>query len=115
MRRGDVFLARLDPVEGSEQAGFRPVVIVSRNALNSSSPIVVVVPITSHKKARRLYPSQVLVSGENGGLKVDSVVLCEQVRAIAKTRLGEKWGMLQGRTMVQIDRALLICLDLPGQ
>ena len=38
MKRGDVFDARLDPTEGSEQAGTRPVVIVSRDAINASSP-----------------------------------------------------------------------------
>ena len=115
MKRGDIYVARLDPVEGSEQAGSRPVVIVSRNALNSASTIVVVAPVTSYKSRRRLYPSQVLVSSENGGLKVDSVVLCEQIRAIAKTRLGDTWGTLSHEAMGKIDRAILICLDLPGQ
>ncbi len=41
-------MARLDPTEGSEQAGTRPVIIVSRNALNTSSPVVLVVPCTTY-------------------------------------------------------------------
>lgn len=61
MIRGEVHDARLDPVEGSEQSGRRPIVIVSRNAINASSPIVVVAPITTHRAGRRLYPSHVLV------------------------------------------------------
>lgn len=44
LKRGDVYLARLDPTESSEQAGTRPVIIVSRDAINASSPVVVVVP-----------------------------------------------------------------------
>jgi mRNA interferase MazF len=47
MRRGDVFDARLNPTEGSEQAGVRPVVIVSRDAINKNSSVIVVVPLTS--------------------------------------------------------------------
>ena len=46
MKRGDIYDARLNPTEGSEQAGTRPVVIVSRNAINRYSPVVVIVPLT---------------------------------------------------------------------
>ena len=46
MIRGDVYDARLSPTEGSEQAGMRPVIIVSRNAINQHSPVIVVVPLT---------------------------------------------------------------------
>ena len=53
MRRGNVFDARLDPVEGSEQAGIRPVVVVSRDAINDASPVVVVVSCTTLKGERR--------------------------------------------------------------
>ena len=115
MNRGDVYLARLDPTEGSEQSGSRPVVVVSRDAINRSSPVVIVVPVTSWTKGRRIYPSQVLLTAPEGGLRSDSVALGEQVRAIAKDRLSGRWGALQGDTMHRIDRALLIVLDLPGQ
>jgi mRNA interferase MazF len=115
VKRGEVFEARLDPTEGSEQAGVRPVVVVSRDAINQASPVVVVVPCTSHRAPRRIYPSQVLLRAPEGGLKVDSVALCEQVRAVAGTRLIERWGMLSPATLRRIERALLITLDLPGQ
>jgi mRNA interferase MazF len=55
--RGDLFSARLDPTEGSEQAGTRPVVIVSRDSINANSPVVVVVPITDASNVKRAYPS----------------------------------------------------------
>ncbi|MBM3745939.1 MAG: type II toxin-antitoxin system PemK/MazF family toxin, partial [Acidobacteria bacterium] len=49
MKRGDVYDARLDPVEGPEQSGSRPVVIVSRDVINASSPIVSAAPCTTYR------------------------------------------------------------------
>lgn len=114
MKRGDVYLARLDPVEGSEQAGRRPVVLVSRDAINAASPVVVVVPCTSYHEGRRIYPSQVVLRAPAAGLRNDSIALGEQVRSVAKKRLLERWGALDTETMKHLDRALLITLDLPG-
>lgn len=115
MRRGEVYDARLDPTEGSEQAGLRPVVIVSRDAINAASPVVLAVPCTTYRQGRRLYPSQVLLHAPDGGLTADSVALDEQVRALAKSRLGRQRGMLSAEALAELDRALLIALDLPGQ
>jgi mRNA interferase MazF len=109
-----VFDARLDPVEGSEQAGTRPVIVVSRDAINEASPVVVVVPCTTWKAERRIYPSQVRLRAPDGGLSADSIALGEQVRAIAKTRLRARRGMLSPEALRRLDRALLITLDLPG-
>ena len=114
MRRGEIYDARLDPVEGSEQAGARPVVIVSRNTLNDVRSTVVAVPCTTYRAGRRVYASHVLVHAPEGGLTADSVVLCEQIRILAKSRLGRRRGMLSARTLQHVERALLITLDLPG-
>jgi mRNA interferase MazF len=115
VNRGEVYLARLDPSEDSEQAGVRPVVIVSRDAINRSSPVVIVVPCTTWSEGRRLYPSQVLLSAAEGGLRADSIALAEQVRAISRVRLAERWGMLAAGSLRKLERALLIAMDLPGQ
>jgi len=115
VRRGEVYDACLDPTEGAEQAGARPVVIVSRDAINASSPVVIVVPCTTYRPGRRLYPSQVLLHAPDGGLDVDSVALGEQVHALAKSRLGRQRGLLSPQALTQLERALLIALDLPGQ
>jgi mRNA interferase MazF len=112
MKRGEVWDARLDPVEGSEQSGSRPVVIVSRDAINASSPVVNVVPCTTYRQGRRIYPSQVLVKAPEGGLDVDSVLLGEQVRVLDKRRLFRRRGELAATTMARLNQALRIALDL---
>lgn len=113
MRRGDVYDARLDPTEGSVQAGWRPVVIVSRDAINAASNGVIGVPCTTLRVGRRIYPSQLLLRAPEAGLEHDSVVLAEQVRALAKSRLGRHRGTLPPATLRRVDRALAIALDLP--
>ncbi len=112
MKRGDVYDARLSPTEGREQTGVRPVVIVSRDAINRYSPVIVVVPLTKAANVKRDYPSNVrLVKGE-GGLTMASVALGGQVRAIAKSRLLCYRGRLSADAMQRINEALRITLDL---
>lgn len=112
MMRGDVYDARLSPTEGSEQAGMRPVIIVSRNAINQHSPVIVVVPLTDAANLKRTYPSDVLIRQPEGGLTLDSVALTGQVRAIAKTRLLRRRGALSSEAVEQVARALRVTMDL---
>jgi mRNA interferase MazF len=116
MRRGDVFLANLgakeDPSKGSEQAGTRPVIIVSRDAINSNSPVVIVVPVTGRENKKTIYPSQQVLAAGDGGLRKDSVALCEQVRAISVTRIRKQMGNLGPDKMAGIANGLRIALDL---
>lgn len=112
MKRGDIFDARLNPTEGSEQAGVRPVVIVSRDAINKNSSVIVVVPVTNALNIKGSYPNNVPVAQGEGGLTVESVLLGGQVRAISKSRLLRQRGALSAETMQQVDRALRITLDL---
>lgn len=110
--RGDVFMARLDPTEGSEQAGTRPVVVISRDAINKFSPVVVVCPITDAANKSKVYPSHVRAAAGAGGLSIDSIVVCEQVRSINKTRLKTMLGKFDRAEMVSIEAAIKITLDL---
>lgn len=112
MNRGDVYDARLSPTEGSEQAGIRPVVIVSRDAINRNSPVVVVVPLTEAANVKHSYPNNVFIAAGEGGLSLDSVALGGQVRAMAVSRLLRRRGVLERETMQTLDRALRITLDL---
>jgi len=113
VRRGEVYDARLDPTEGSEQGGTRPVIIVSRDAINASSQVVLAVPCTTYRPSRRIYPSQILLKAPDGGLDSDSVALGEQVRVLAKTRITRLRGVLSASALAQLNRVLLIALDLP--
>lgn len=112
MERGEVYDARLDPVEGSEQGGTRPVVIVSRDAINAYSPVVLAVPCSTYRENRRVYPTQVLVIAPDGGLSNDSILMADQVRVLAKSRLLTLRGKLSSTTLGQLNQALVIALDL---
>ena len=76
---------------------------------------ILAAPCTTYRPGRRLYPSQILLRAPDGGLTADSVALGEQLRALAKSRLGRQRGMLSAEALAALDRALLIALDLPGQ
>lgn len=115
MFRGEVYQANLDPASGSEQGGTRPVLIVSRDALNANAPIVIVVPLTSRENKKRLYPTHVELPAGEASLSKDSVVLCEQVRAISKNRLTKRIGQVSSQRMWLIEATLMIALDLPDR
>lgn len=112
MNRGQVYLLRLDPTEASEQAGTRPAVIVSRNAINQHSPVVVVCPMTDAAHVPKPYPSDIFVKAPEGGLIKDSIILTLQIRAVAKHRFLRFLGDLKPETMLKIERALKITLNL---
>ncbi|MGB2623440.1 MAG: type II toxin-antitoxin system PemK/MazF family toxin [Candidatus Acidiferrum sp.] len=114
MVRGELYLANLDPIAGSEQGGTRPVLVVSRNALHTNAPIAIVVPITSRENKRRLYPTHVELRAGEGDLKKDSVVLCEKVRAVSKNRLTKRIGQIGPQALIAVDSALKIALHLRG-
>ncbi len=87
MKRGEIYDARLDPVEGSEQGGTRPVIIVSRDVINAYSPVVLAIPCTPIKQEKKIYPTQVLIQSPEGGLTNNSIVMADQVRVLSKQRL----------------------------
>jgi len=90
-----IFLASLDPIKGSEQAGRRPVLVISRERINQLLPVVNVVPLTSRKSTSRVvYPNEVLLPSGVAGLRVDSIALCYQIRTLDKSRLEHDWGAL---------------------
>lgn len=107
-----MFYALLDPTKGSEQAGTRPVIIVSRDAINQNSSVVVCVPVTDLTNCSKIYPSQILLKKGVGGLKMDSVAMGEQVRAITTDRLGDRIGTLDRQSLSELGKRLKIALDL---
>ncbi len=113
VQRGDVFEANLNPSKGSEQGGKRPVIVVSRDAINKSSPVIVVIPCTDAANKSRVYPSHVRLAVGAGGLTLESIAICEQVRAISKDRIETHLGTLSRADLARIEAALKITLDLP--
>jgi mRNA interferase MazF len=109
-----IFLASLDPTTGSEQAGRRPVLVVSRERLNQLLPIVNIVPLTSRKSSMRtVYPNEVLLPAGTAGLPLDSIVLCYQIRTLDKRRLEQSIGVLSDRALqTAIAEAMRFQLDL---
>jgi mRNA interferase MazF len=92
VERWSIWHANLDPVVGSEQGKKRPVLVISNTALNDILPVVNVIPITSRKPGRRIYPNEALLTNGTGGLTADSLVLCYQIRTLDKQRLLRIYG-----------------------
>lgn len=109
-RRGEVWLGSLDPVIGHEQAGKRPLLIVSDDYFNAGrAGLVIVVPITSHFKN---IPYHVTLSPPEGGLKIMSYVKCEDVRSIARERLEVLWGKVTDEALADVEDRLRLLLNL---
>jgi mRNA interferase MazF len=87
IKRWSIYRADLDPVIGSEQGKTRPVLVISDNGINDLLNIVNVIPITSRKLGRNIYPNEVLIPANNFGLKNESILLCHQIRTLDKQRL----------------------------
>ncbi|WP_390883145.1 type II toxin-antitoxin system PemK/MazF family toxin [Kovacikia minuta] len=89
--------------------------IVSRDVINASSPVVLAVPCTTYRPGKRIYPTQVLIQSPDGGLTQDSIAMAGQVRVLSKSRLLRLRGTLSDGSISQLNQALLIALDLPEQ
>lgn len=111
LRKGQIFYADLDPVLGSEQGGIRPVVIVQNNKGNICSPTVLVAPLTNYKNPKKELPVHLKIKKGNG-IKVDSIILLEQIRVIDKTRLGHYIKTLNKNQINEVEKGILISFDI---
>jgi mRNA interferase MazF len=91
VKRGDIWLADLNPIRGSEQAGTRPALIFQNNVISKYSKTILAIPLTTNLR-RAALPSCVQLSKGEGGLTSESVALCHQLRVLDKTRLLKKLG-----------------------
>ena len=108
MRQGDIYLADLHPTKGSEQAGRRPIVIVSGNMMNEHFEVVIVCPISSVVK--NFEGCVVLGKGKDHGLSKDSEVITFQIRAISKSRLKKHLGSASEKELTAIKKGLFTIL-----
>lgn len=109
-KRGDVWLVDFGDPVGREQAGVRPAVIVSVDALNESpAGVLMVVPLTS---TRRELPSHVEIDHPGSGLDHPSYAKCEDTKPVSDRRLIDRLGAAGPDAMFQIGRVLRFLLDL---
>jgi mRNA interferase MazF len=110
VKRGDVFLVNFDPARGSEQAGFRPAVVVQNDVGNRYSPTTIVIAVTTAVHGD--YPFLVRLKAGEGGLERDSAANAAQVLTVDKSRLVRKLGSLPPEKMRQLNWALAVSLGL---
>ena len=111
IRRGDIYYADLRPVVGSEQGGVRPVLIIQNDVGNKHSPTVICAAITSKMNKAKL-PTHVELDTRRCDMVKDSVILLEQLRTIDKQRLKERICHIDDELLKDVDRALMISLEL---
>jgi len=109
--RGDMYYADLGKGIGSEQEGYRPIVIIQNNVGNKHSPTVIIASITSKRDAKAKLPTHYLIEAEDG-LELPSIVLLEQLRTIDKRRLSSFIGHLSEKHIQGINHALAVSVGL---
>ena len=112
IRRGDIYIARLDPVIGSEQGGERPVLVIQNDKGNKYSPTVIVLAITSKYHKKTPLPTHIEIDASKYQIVKNSVVLLEQIRTIDKRRLKDMVCHIDQKLMDKVDEALKISLEL---
>ena len=100
MKQGEIWYANLNPIKGQEQAGIRPVVIVSGNLLNTYLNIVICCPLTT--KIKNYKGNVVLQPDAKNKLKQTSEILTFHIRSISKERLTKKIGAITDDEMNRI-------------
>ncbi len=108
--KGEIYLADLNPTVGSEIAKTRPVLIVSNDINNLYAATVTIVPITS--TTEKIYPFEVFLPKGEGNLTNDSKAKANQIRTIDKLRLKKQLGKINEETLREIERAILIHLEI---
>lgn len=104
VKQGEIWYTNLNPTKGSEQAGHRPVVILSGNVVNSYLTIVIAMPLTT--KIKHYKGNIVLTPTEKNGLKEPSEVLIFHIRSISKERLNKKIGTVTTEELNELKKGL---------
>ena len=110
IRRGEIYIADLDPVIGSEQGGERPVLVIQNNVGNTHGPTVIVLAITSRCQKKKNMPTHIPI--ESSDLSMSSIALAEQVRTVDKTRLTRYVGRASKESMDAVDQALKVSMGV---
>ena len=110
IKRGQIWYADLSSVVGSEQGGYRPVLIIQNDIGNKYSPTTIIAIITSRNTKAKL-PTHYWLN-KRYGLKIDSMVELEQIRTIDKKRLQNFIGQVDNVEMSWLDEKIKISLAI---
>lgn len=111
IKRGDIFLADMNPAIGSEQGGVRPVLIIQNNMGNKHSPTTMVACLTTKRNSKKHLSTHYLLPYIKG-LKEPSMVLFEQIFTIDKSRLIKKVARVPSAYMNTMTRNINSSLSL---
>ena len=114
MKRGEVYMATLEPRSGSEQRGTRPVLLVSNDQFNAAESwrSLIVVPLSTSTKNLRRGPTCVAVPAGTAGLRQDSFVICHQVTTLDRAKFGRRLGALPAEALEEVDDGLQVALGI---
>src|SRR4029450_2190023 len=113
IHRGEIYFVNLSPVQGREQAGQRPVLVLSVDAINRLPLVVTVVVGTKGANLPRDYPTNVRIATNDSGLPLETVFLCFQLRSLDASRFpAAPAGLLTGRSLEQVEDAVRYCIGL---
>ena len=107
IRRGQIYFVDLNPVKGREQAGQRPVLVISSNRINSLPLVISVVVGTKGANIRRDFANNVRVSSRESGLPLETEYLCFQIRSLDYQRFPKMAaGELSEEKMIEVEEML---------
>jgi mRNA interferase MazF len=113
IRRGEIYFVNLNPVQGREQSGERPVLVISADSVNQFPLVITVVVGTKGQNLPRDYPTNVRVSAADSGLPLETVFLCFQIRSLDPARFtSAPAGKVSGAVLRQLENAIPYCLGL---
>ena len=111
LKRGDILLADLEPIVGSEQGKTRPVLVIQNDISNKYSPLTIILPITS-KTYSKEYPTNVQITTQESGLPLESTIMANQIRTVDKSRIIKKLTHLNEFAMNRVNKAIKTSLAL---
>ena len=113
IQRGEIYFVNLNPVQGREQAGQRPVLVLSADSINRLPLVVTVVVGTKAENVTRDYPTNIRGSTAESGLPMETVFLCFQLRSLDPSRfVGPAVGKVSGAVLEKVEQAVRNCLRL---